>query len=68
MNRGVLTVVAQATLVSLLVAGVAVFVGLQKTVTLSVDGEQRTVHTYARTVGDVLDQVVEYARLVGLEQ
>ena len=55
MNRGTLTVVAQATLVSVLVAGVAVFVGLQKTVVLSVDGQQRTVHTYARTVGDVLE-------------
>ena len=28
---------------------------LQKTVVLSVDGEQRTIHTYARTVGDVLE-------------
>jgi len=56
MNRGTLTVVAQAALVSTLVAGVAVFVGLQKTVVLSVDGQEKTIHTYARTVSDVLER------------
>ena len=55
MNRGTLTVVAQAALVSMLVGGIAVFVGMQKTVTLSVDGNERTIHTYARTVSDVLE-------------
>lgn len=56
MNRGTITVVAQAALLSVLVAGIAVFVGLQKTVVLSVDGQERTIHTYARTVADVLER------------
>lgn len=55
MRRSTLTVVAQATLVSVLVAGVAVFVAMQKSVVISVDGEQRTVHAYARTVADLLE-------------
>jgi resuscitation-promoting factor RpfB len=55
MHRTVLTTVAQATLVSVVVAGAAVFVGMQKTVVLSVDGEQRTINSYARTVEDVLE-------------
>jgi len=54
MPRSTLTVVAQAVLVSLFIAALATFVGLQKTVVLSIDGKQRTIHTYARSVGDVL--------------
>jgi uncharacterized protein YabE (DUF348 family) len=55
MRRSALTLAAQAVLVCLLVGLVVALVGLKKTVTLSVDGEQRTIDTYARTVSDVLD-------------
>src|SRR5215204_5170583 len=38
-----------------LVAGTTAFVARDKHVTVSVDGQQRTVRTFAGTVGDLLD-------------
>ena len=55
MRRSALTIATQVVLVSLLVGLVAALVGLKKTVVLSVDGERRTVDTYARTVADILE-------------
>lgn len=46
---------AQALVLSLVVAGTAAFASLHKTVTLDVDGEVRTVSAFGRTVGDVLE-------------
>ena len=37
--------------------GAVAYAGFDKTVQVSVDGETRTVHTFARTVGGVLDKV-----------
>jgi uncharacterized protein YabE (DUF348 family) len=56
MRRGVIALTAQAAILGVAVAGAAIFVSTQRTVVLSVDGEQRTVQTYARTVGDLLDK------------
>ncbi|NCT92338.1 DUF348 domain-containing protein [Cellulomonas sp. APG4] len=47
--------VAQALVLSLVVAGTAAFASLHKTVTLDVDGDVRTVSAFGRTVGDVLE-------------
>ena len=55
MRRRLLALLAQASVVAVLVAGTTAFVALDKTVTLSIDGQQRQVSTYARTVGDVLE-------------
>lgn len=38
-----------------LVGGATAFVSLDKALVLSVDGQERKVHTFARTVGDVLE-------------
>ena len=46
----------QAFLVLAVVAGTIGFVTLQKTVTLSIDGAPRTIHTFAGTVGQMLDR------------
>jgi uncharacterized protein YabE (DUF348 family) len=46
--------VAQASVLALVVAGTTAFATLQKTVTLDVDGEQSTVSVFGRTVQDVL--------------
>ncbi|MDQ1627727.1 MAG: resuscitation-promoting factor RpfB [Actinomycetota bacterium] len=54
MHRRLLTLLVQATVVVALVVGTTAFVRSDKTVTLSLDGRQRTVTTYARTVGDAL--------------
>jgi uncharacterized protein YabE (DUF348 family) len=54
-RRRLLALLAQASVVAALVGGTTAFVALDKTVTLSIDGHQRAVHTSARTVGDVLD-------------
>jgi resuscitation-promoting factor RpfB len=54
-RRRLLALFAQASVVAVLVAGTTAFVALDKTVTLSIDGHQRQVSTYARTVGDVLE-------------
>jgi uncharacterized protein YabE (DUF348 family) len=40
--------------VLLILVGIALFLGLRKTVTLSVDGKSRTLTTYAFTVGSLL--------------
>ena len=55
MRRSALTLAAHVVLVCLLVGLVGALMGLKKSVTLSVDGERRTVDTYARTVADVLE-------------
>jgi len=47
--------VLQVALVLGLVAGTTAFVARDKHVTVSVDGQQRTVRTFAGTVGDLLD-------------
>lgn len=39
-----------------LVGGTTAFVSFNKRVTISVDGEKRTVHTFAKTVGELLDR------------
>ncbi|MEO7982162.1 MAG: ubiquitin-like domain-containing protein, partial [Sporichthyaceae bacterium] len=49
------TLLLQVAVVLALVAGTTAFVRLDKTVTVSVDGRERQVHGYARTVGDLLD-------------
>lgn len=41
-------------LLGALVGGTAAYVAAQRTVTVDVDGSVRTVHTYARSVGDLL--------------
>lgn len=38
-----------------LVGGATAFVGFDKALVLSVDGQERKVHTFAKTVGDVLE-------------
>jgi resuscitation-promoting factor RpfB len=45
----------QVGVVLALVAGTTAFVALDKTVTVSVDGREHQVRTFARTVGDLLD-------------
>ena len=55
MRRRLLALLAQVSVVAALVAGTTAFVALDKTVTLSIDGHQRKVTTFARTVGDVLE-------------
>ncbi len=57
------TLVLQVAIVLALVAGTTAFVRLDKTVTVSVDGRERQVHGFARTVGDLLDsEGVSYDR------
>jgi resuscitation-promoting factor RpfB len=43
-----------ASVITMLVVGVAAFVSFDKVIALSVDGETRRVHTFASTVGGVL--------------
>jgi uncharacterized protein YabE (DUF348 family) len=47
---------AQALLLLSIVGGTIGFVATQKTVTLSVDGTPRVIHTFAGTVGEMLDR------------
>ena len=56
MHRRLAVLALQAVAVLAHVGGTLAFVALDKTVTLSVDGEQRTVRSFARTVGDLLSQ------------
>jgi uncharacterized protein YabE (DUF348 family) len=53
--RTVPTLALQVAVVLALVAGTTAFVQLDKTVTVSVDGRERQVRGFARTVGDLLD-------------
>ena len=55
MRRKLLVLLAQVSVVAALVAGTTAFVAADKTVTLSIDGHERKVTTFAHTVGDVLD-------------
>jgi uncharacterized protein YabE (DUF348 family) len=54
-RRRLFVLFAQALVVTALVAGTTAFVTADKTVTLSIDGHERKVSTFAHTVGDVLD-------------
>ena len=55
MLRTLPTIVLQVGVVLALVAGTTAFVALDKRVTISVDGHQQQVRSFARTVGDLLD-------------
>ena len=55
-TRKILTRAVQALLLVAIVAGTIGFVALGKTVTLSIDGATRTVHTFAGDVEGVLDR------------
>ena len=55
-SRKITTRVVQALLLVAIVAGTVGFVAFQKTVTLSIDGATRTVHTFAGDVEGVLDR------------
>ncbi|MFF7246822.1 ubiquitin-like domain-containing protein [Embleya sp. NPDC008237] len=50
------TLVPQALVVAVLVGGTTAFVAYDKTVKLVVDGEERTVHTFASNVSGLLDR------------
>jgi len=56
MTRKIVTRAIQALLLVAIVAGTIGFVALGKTVTLSIDGATRTVHTFAGDVEGVLDR------------
>ena len=49
------TLLLQIGVVLALVAGTTAFVSLDKSVTVSVDGQDQQVRSFARTVGDLLD-------------
>ncbi|MGO3153273.1 MAG: ubiquitin-like domain-containing protein [Galactobacter sp.] len=53
-GKRILTKGAQGLTLGALVAGTVAFVGADKTVALTVDGQSQDVHTYGRTVADVL--------------
>ena len=53
-NRKV-QIAGQAVVITALVGGTAAFVGLNKQVDLTVDGETQQVRTFADSVSDVLD-------------
>jgi resuscitation-promoting factor RpfB len=55
-RRSPLVAVLHAAVISVLVGGTTAFVSLDKTVTLTVDGEEREVRSFGRTVGDVLER------------
>ncbi|MDT7786159.1 MAG: resuscitation-promoting factor RpfB, partial [Pseudonocardiales bacterium] len=55
LRRRLLALLVQAAVVTALVAGTTAFVALDKTVTVSIEGHQKQVRTYAHTVGDVLE-------------
>jgi len=46
--------IVQGTVLAALVAGAVTYVAFDKTITLNVDGQTQTVHTFANTVGAVL--------------
>ena len=46
--------IVQGTVLAALVAGAVTYVAFDKTITLNVDGQSQTVHTFAGTVGAVL--------------
>ena len=53
-RTGPLGRVVQGVVLAALVAGAATYVAYDKTITLSIDGQAQTVHTFAGTVGAVL--------------
>ncbi|MEJ7756533.1 MAG: ubiquitin-like domain-containing protein [Nocardioidaceae bacterium] len=55
MPKRLVIIALNVVLVLALVGGTIAFVSLNKTVTLSVDGESSTVRTFGSTVSDVLD-------------
>src|SRR5687767_8248525 len=54
--RSVKRLAIHASIVLAIVAGVAAYVSFDKVIALSVDGETRKVHTFANTVGGVLER------------
>ncbi len=56
MRRRPAVLAFQAAVLTTLVGGTTAFVALDKTVTLSVDGQEREVRSFARTVDGVLDR------------
>jgi uncharacterized protein YabE (DUF348 family) len=55
-SRSAKSLAVQAFVMVALVGGTTAFVSFNKKVTLSVDGEKRTVHTFAKTVGQLLER------------
>ncbi len=55
-RRSATTLALQAVVVTAIVGGTTAFVSLEKDVTLSVDGQKREVHTFAKTIGDLLER------------
>jgi uncharacterized protein YabE (DUF348 family) len=53
-RTGPLGRIVQGTVLAALVAGAVTYVAFDKTITLNVDGQSQTVHTFAGTVGAVL--------------
>jgi uncharacterized protein YabE (DUF348 family) len=53
-RTGPLGRIVQGTVLAALVAGAVTYVAYDKTITLSIDGQTQTVHTFAGTVGAVL--------------
>ena len=53
-RTGPLGRIVQGTVLAALVAGAVTYVAYDKTITLSIDGQSQTVHTFAGTVGAVL--------------
>lgn len=53
-RTGPLGRIVQGTVLAALVAGAITYVAFDKTITLSIDGQTQTVHTFAGTVGAVL--------------
>jgi uncharacterized protein YabE (DUF348 family) len=53
--RSILAMLVQALVVTALVGGTTAFVAFDRSVTISVDGKQHQVHSFARNVGDLLE-------------
>jgi uncharacterized protein YabE (DUF348 family) len=55
-SRSAKSLAVQAFVIVALVGGTTAFVSFNKRVTLTVDGEKRTLHTFAKTVGELLER------------
>lgn len=54
--RDVRAVLVQVLVLGLLITGAVAFASMQRTVTVSVDGQEQTVRMFARTVGEALER------------
>jgi len=54
--RGLPRLALQGAVVAALVGGATVFITTDKALSVTVDGKSRNIHTFASTVGDVLDE------------